>query len=525
MAGYIGSKAVITSGVSASIDELNLIDGVTATTAELNYNDTGAAVGVVVASKTVTADANKDVASFRNITLTGELDAGSLDISGNADIDGTLETDALSIAGVAVTSTAAELNLIDGGTARGTTAIADGDGVLINDAGTMRQTSVETLATYMGTKGLGPTFTTAANSSAPSSPAVGDFWYNTTYAQLLQYFNKDGSNNNWHVINTFGQSIVLMNSPGLGYAVFLNSKTGTPVGLVSLSVVGETSAFWSDGFGNTISQGIHNTESARASSLSNTVRGLYIGGYNNNKSISFFNLAVNTGVAGDFGDLNMGGSMFAHAMDHATRGVISAGRSSFNDGTASSNEMDYVTIGTAGNATDFGNMTVAKGTLGCAESVTRGLMAGGMLDSNASVTNIIDYITIANTGNATDFGNLSEARHMTSGVTNGTRAVFLGGSNADTAGIGTYSTSTPTDVIDYVTIGSTGNATDFGNLIGAINPGPCCSTGVKGIAHLNTFTIATAANATSIDSIHAAFGVSTNIYDFEIFAGWIPATG
>ena len=86
---------------------------VTSTAAELNYNDTGAAVGTVVASKTVTADANKDVASFRNITLTGELDAGSLDISGDADIDGTLETDALSIASTAVTSTAAELNYLD----------------------------------------------------------------------------------------------------------------------------------------------------------------------------------------------------------------------------------------------------------------------------------------------------------------------------------------------------------------------------------------------------------------------------
>ena len=51
-----------------------------------------------------------------------------------------------------VTATAAEINLIDGGTTRGTTTIADGDGVLINDAGTMRQTNVTTLATYMGTK-------------------------------------------------------------------------------------------------------------------------------------------------------------------------------------------------------------------------------------------------------------------------------------------------------------------------------------------------------------------------------------
>ena len=49
-----------------------------------------------------------------------------------------------------VTATAAEINIIDGDTARGTTAIADGDGVLINDAGTMRMTNVTTLKTYIG---------------------------------------------------------------------------------------------------------------------------------------------------------------------------------------------------------------------------------------------------------------------------------------------------------------------------------------------------------------------------------------
>ena len=91
----------ILDGVTATTAELNILDGVTATTAELNYNDTGAAVGTVVASKTVTADANKDVASLRNLTLTGELDAATLDISGNADIDGTLEADVLTVDGVA----------------------------------------------------------------------------------------------------------------------------------------------------------------------------------------------------------------------------------------------------------------------------------------------------------------------------------------------------------------------------------------------------------------------------------------
>jgi len=93
---------------------------VTSTGAELNYSDTGASVGTVVASKVVTVDANKDVSSFRNITLTGELDAASLDISGNADIDGTLETDAFSISGTTVSATAAELNYNDTGAAVGT---------------------------------------------------------------------------------------------------------------------------------------------------------------------------------------------------------------------------------------------------------------------------------------------------------------------------------------------------------------------------------------------------------------------
>ena len=98
----------ILDGVTSTATELNLLDGVTATTAELNYSDTGAAVGTVVASKVVTADANKDVASFRNITLTGELDAGSLDVSGDADIDGTLEADAITVNGTALATVIAD---------------------------------------------------------------------------------------------------------------------------------------------------------------------------------------------------------------------------------------------------------------------------------------------------------------------------------------------------------------------------------------------------------------------------------
>ena len=75
----LGSNAELTEA------ELEMLDGITA--------------GTVAASKAVVVDSNKDAASFRNVTLTGELDAATLDISGNADIDGTTNLDAVDVDG------------------------------------------------------------------------------------------------------------------------------------------------------------------------------------------------------------------------------------------------------------------------------------------------------------------------------------------------------------------------------------------------------------------------------------------
>ena len=119
--GTVYADAINFNGtaISATAAELNIMDGVTATAADINLID-GITNGTVIASKAIITDANKDITGGRNITISGELDAGSLDISGDADIDGTLETDALSINGTAVTSTAAELNILDGVTASAT---------------------------------------------------------------------------------------------------------------------------------------------------------------------------------------------------------------------------------------------------------------------------------------------------------------------------------------------------------------------------------------------------------------------
>jgi len=55
----------------------------------------------------------------------------------------------LTLGSTAVTTTAAEINLIDGGASVAAgAAVADGDGLLLNDAGTMRMTTVQNLAAY-----------------------------------------------------------------------------------------------------------------------------------------------------------------------------------------------------------------------------------------------------------------------------------------------------------------------------------------------------------------------------------------
>jgi cytoskeletal protein CcmA (bactofilin family) len=84
-----GSRLTIGNAAMSEAD-LEQLDGITA--------------GTAAGSKAVVLDANKDIGTLRNITLSGELDAGSLDISGNADIDGTLEADAITINGTAIGS-------------------------------------------------------------------------------------------------------------------------------------------------------------------------------------------------------------------------------------------------------------------------------------------------------------------------------------------------------------------------------------------------------------------------------------
>jgi len=134
-------------------------------------------------------------------------------------------------------------------------------------------------------------------------------------------------------------------------------------------------------------------------------------------------------------------------------GLFAGGRTT-GSGSSATNVIDFITLSSAGNTSDFGDLTVTRFELfkGSAGSSTRGLFIGG---ENASGTtqDVVDYITFTSAGNATDFGNLSTARHLGGSSSNGTRALAAGGNDSL--------------VIDYFTIASTGNATNFGNLTAA----------------------------------------------------------
>ena len=203
--------------------------------------------------------------------------------------------------------------------------------------------------------------------------------------------------------------------------------------------------------GNATSFGSLITNRRWIAGCSNGTRGLFGGGYNTNQ-IQYITCATE-GNGTDFGDLTV--NRYAHgACGNATRGLFAGDDSGGADGES----IDYVTIASTGNASNFGNLTQGRYNIqGCA-SATRGLFVGGYGPNTPTYAyNIIDYVTIASTGNATDYGDLEQNKNNVGCVDNDTRACLGGGSwQPGPAAL--------TNVIGYVTIATTGNTTDFGDL-------------------------------------------------------------
>ena len=182
--------------------------------------------------------------------------------------------------------------------------------------------------------------------------------------------------------------------------------------------------------------------------------------------MDFVTMATN-GDATDFGDAIVAGWPCGGGRSSSTRGVLMG----MGD---SANTIQFITIMTTGNSQDFGDLNTNSYGVGAGEisDGLRGVAMGGSGAPSAPQTDVIDFITIATTGNATDFGDLTQARRGGGAGCTPTRGILGGGRN-------------PSDVktIDSIIIQTTGNATAFGDLIGVVafnHPG--CSDSHGGLS-------------------------------------------
>ena len=207
--------------------------------------------------------------------------------------------------------------------------------------------------------------------------------------------------------------------------------------------------------GNAISFGELLDEKYGHAAFSNSTRGIFTGGYSpspvsGNVNVMEYITFATASDALDFGDQTDGSSFatryIGSGISNGTRGILQGGYT----GSAYSNTIVYVpNISSLSNTSDFGNLSSLRaGVAGCSDT-TRGIFFGGYEPSGNK--DIIEYVTIATTGAATDFGNLTTGGAYGAAVSNSIRGVIT------TAG-GT------TNTMNYVSIQTTGNAQDFGDL-------------------------------------------------------------
>jgi hypothetical protein len=210
-----------------------------------------------------------------------------------------------------------------------------------------------------------------------------------------------------------------------------------------------------------------------------STRGILAGGYvspNQITDISYLTFSSNGGVS-EFGDLNLGAAYQAGASDN-TRMLIAGGGG---DGWQRTRNIKFLTIATTGSDNQFGEL-IRSGDSGGTPSAegyryfagfaspTRAVFAGGDTAVSAD-TDIIQYVTIQTKGNAEFFGELITGRSSHAACSNSTRGLIAGGQTP----------SSNLNSIEYVTIASTGNTRDFGDLNNTIDYLGSCASATRGI--------------------------------------------
>ena len=168
---------------------------------------------------------------------------------------------------------------------------------------------------------------------------------------------------------------------------------------------------------------------------------------------------ASTGNATDFGDLaaNSGGSG-GMGCSNGTLAFYGAGfdLNESPDGSAYRDvDFSYVTILTTGNSSNAGDLSEGKNWIGSTSGDSRGLISGGYTVSVGGI-DVIDYIVFSTSGNSSDFGDLSTGTYDGYAAADATRAVHFFGHFVS-------GSTTTQNMIEYVTVASTGDSSDFGD--------------------------------------------------------------
>ena len=225
-------------------------------------------------------------------------------------------------------------------------------------------------------------------------------------------------------------------------------------------------------FGDIDKGGANQAETELCSgTLSNETRGLVGPGAAKNAEIDYITIAT-TGNSTNFGEL-FSGYYGRASCSSTTKGFIMGGR---DGGGTSTTRIDMVVIASTGNYySSYGDLTVARNKSAGTSSNTRGVIFGGQSSASpGTIYNIIDYFDLTSSGNATDFGDLSAATTRQGAFSNRVYAYING--------VGSTNLTTATNVIEYVTIASTGNSTDFGDASVAVGGTAATSDSHGGLA-------------------------------------------
>ena len=218
--------------------------------------------------------------------------------------------------------------------------------------------------------------------------------------------------------------------------------------------------------GNAIKFGDLSGQTNSIMAVSSQTRGIWGGGNPGpgaTNAMEFVTLAITSNTT-DFGDLTVA-RMHGGAVQNSTRGVFMTGYTPSNVNT-----IDFITMATTGDATDFGDVIDDGWPCGGGRSSsTRGVLMG-----HGDGTNRIQFITIMTTGNSQDFGDLNTNSYGVGAgeLSDGLRGIAMGGSG---------NPGDHTNVIDFITIATTGNATEFGDLTVSRRGGGVGCTLIKGI--------------------------------------------